>query len=75
MSIIGRTSVVINEEIINKRVKVGIAFMPAMGQDMTTKYFEGTVRTIGTLGSEEFIVFDNNSMINTKYIQTVEIIG
>ena len=75
MSIIGRTSVVINEEIINKRVKVGVAFMPAMAQGMTTKYFVGTVRTIGTLGSEEFIVFDNNSMINIKYAQTIEIIG
>ena len=61
-------------ELVSKRVKIGVAFMPAMGQDMTTKYFEGTVRTIGTLGSEEFIVFDNNSMINMKYVQTIEII-
>ena len=42
---------------------------------MTTRYFEGVIKTSSTLGGEMFVVFEYNFMINTKYIQTIEIIG
>ena len=63
-------------ELVSKRVKIGVAFMPVMGKgSMTTKYFEGNVKAETRLGGEIFLILDNNSMINMKYVQTIEIIG
>ena len=60
--------------ISGKKVRIGVAFMRRVGTT-TTNYYEGIVKTCMTLGSEAFIVFDNNSAINVKYVQTIEIIG
>lgn len=73
------TERVLNKDIIDKKVKIGVAFnetRPYNGMSMiATKYYEGIIATIGTIGKESFIVFEDNSMINAKYIQTIEIIG
>lgn len=62
------------EIIKGKRVNISVAFMPKMGMEyMTTKCFEGVVDTCSTLGGESFIVFEDGTMINMKYVQTIEI--
>lgn len=40
---------------------------------MTTKYFEGIIKTSSTLGGEMFVIFEDDTMINAKYIQTIEV--
>ena len=60
----------------DKKVKVGVAFMPVIGMgSMTTKYFEGIVLGTATMGNEYFLLLGDDSMINMKYVQTIEIIG
>ena len=58
-----------------KKVKIGVAFGGITIHGLQTKYYEGIVRTSSALGGEYFIVFEDDSMINAKYIQTIEIIG
>lgn len=69
------TERVLNKDIIDKKVRIGVAFLTEDGSCPHTKYYEGIIATIGTIGKESFIVFEDNSMINAKYIQTIEIIG
>ena len=75
----GQISIVLNEEVLGKKVRVGVAFNTTqcgMSSITTcTNTYEGVVTAIGTLGEEEFLVFEDGDMINLKYIQTIEIIG
>ena len=67
------------DELKGKKVKIGVALMDDytkfLQSSMTTRYFEGVIKTSSTLGGEMFVVFDDNFMINAKYVQTIEIIG
>ena len=58
-----------------KKVKIGVAFLTEDCSCPHTKYYDGVIKTSSTLGGEMFVVFEDNFMINTKYIQTIEIIG
>lgn len=63
------------EKLSGKKVNIGVAFMyNADFEAMTTKYFKGIVDTCSTLGGENFIVFEDGTMINMKYVQTIEFI-
>ena len=42
---------------------------------LTTKYYEGVIKTCAGFGGEYFVIFEDNSMVNAKYVQTIEIIG
>ena len=63
------------DELKGKKVKIGVAFGGISPQGIQTKYYEGVIKTCAGFGGEYFVIFEDNSMINTKYIQTIEIIG
>ena len=67
------------DELKGKKVKIGVAFnevSPYGGMGViSTKYYEWVIKTCASCGGEYFVVFEDNSMINAKYIQTIEIIG
>ena len=65
------------DELKGKKVKIGVAFndVSRYGGMITTKYYEGVIKTCTGFGGKTFVVFEDNSMINAKYIQTIEIIG
>ena len=63
------------DELKGKKVRIGVAFLTEDGSCPHTKYYEGVIKTSSTLGGEIFVVFEDNFMINAKYIQTIEIIG
>ena len=63
------------DELKGKKVKIGVALVRQFDDAMlTTKYYEGVIKTCAGFGGEYFVVFEDNSMINAKYIQTIEII-
>ena len=56
--------------LLNKRIKVRVAlYSDSMPRGLYTTAFEGIVVAY----DDNFIVFEDNSMINIKYIQTIEI--
>ena len=69
------TERVLNKDIIDSMVKIGVIFNNYSTSGAYTKYYEGVVVTIGTIGKESFVVLDNNILISLKHIQTIEIIG
>lgn len=64
------------EKLSGKKVNIGVAFMNNVDLTlpMTTKHFKGIVATCSTLSGENFIVFEDGTMINMKYVQTIEFI-
>lgn len=59
------------EKILNKKVRVGVAFEGiALNSTMTTKYYDGVVIAY----DDNFIVFEDYSMIGIKYIQTIQVL-
>lgn len=59
------------ERIVNKKVKVGVAFGSSeMARTMVTAYYEGVIVAY----DDNFIVFEDNSMIGIKYIQTIQVL-
>lgn len=68
------TERVLNKEVLGRKVKVGVALNNHF-QGECTKYYEGVLSSIGTIGKGSFIVLDNNVLLSIKYIQTIEIIG
>ena len=68
-------NVVLNKEVLGKRVRIGVAFNDTCSglESITvcTNYYEGVVTKIGSLASEEFIVLDDVTFINIKHIQTI----
>ena len=68
---------VLNNEILNKKVRVGVILNTTQtgisSITTCTKYYEGIITKIGTLDTESFIVLEDGTMINLKYVQTVEI--
>ena len=69
------TERVLNKDIIDSKVKIGVIFNNYSNSVAYTKYYEGVVVTIGTIGKESFVVLDNNILVSLKHIQTIEIIG
>ena len=63
------------DELKGKKVKIGVAFNDHGCYGAFTKHYEGVIKTCTGFGGETFVVFEDNSMINAKYIQTIEIIG
>ncbi len=60
-------------EIKGKKVSVSVAF----GSDqngIASKQYEGVVDSGATYGDNYYIVFENGTMINMKYVQTIEVI-
>ena len=62
------------DRILNKKIRVGVAFnTTSYGvHDVTasTGYCEG----VAVAYDDNFLVFEDNSMIGIKYIQTIQII-
>ena len=59
------------ERLLNKKVKVRVAlYSEIMRRDLYSATFEGTIVAY----DDNFIVFEDDSMINIKYIQTIEVI-
>ena len=65
------------DELKGKKIKIGVAFndVSRYGGMITTKYYEGVTKTCASFGGEYFVIFEDNSMVNAKYVQTIEIIG
>ena len=64
------------DELKGKKVKIGVALVRQFDDAMlTTKYYEGVIKTCAGFGGEYFVIFEDNSMVNAKYVQTIEIIG
>lgn len=58
-------------KILNKNVRVGVAFADVeFSRTMATKYYEGVVVEY----DDNFIMFDDGSMIGIKYIQTIKVL-
>ena len=58
------------ERLVNKKIKVRVAlYSDSMPRALYSTTFEGTLVAY----DDNFIVFEDNSMINIKYIQTIEI--
>ena len=58
------------ERLINKKVKVRVAlYNDSVHRALYTTAFEGILVAY----DDNFIVFEDNSMINIKYIQTIEV--
>lgn len=58
------------ERLINKKIKVRVAlYSDSMPRALYTTAFEGILVAY----DDNFIVFEDNSMINIKYIQTIEV--
>lgn len=60
------------ERIKDKKVKIGVALggVTFNYSSITTKYYEGTIVDY----DDNFVVFNDGSMIAIKFIQTIEII-
>ena len=69
------------EDIKEKKVIVSVFHNNGKMQKMSARLpdasstYEGTVKTCSSLGRDTFLILDNNIMINTNYIQTIEIIN
>ena len=61
-------------ELKGKKVKISVAFMNFTNGATTPKIYEGIVDCGAAIGSNHFIVFENGTMINFKYLQTIEIL-
>ena len=62
------------DRILNKKIRVGVTFSafqydPIMNQN-PMEYYEGVIVAY----DDKFIVFEDNSMININYIQTIQIV-
>jgi hypothetical protein len=58
------------ERLLNKRIKVKVAlYSDSMPRALFTTTFEGMMVAY----DDNFIVFEDDSMINIKYIQTIEV--
>ena len=58
------------ERLLNKRIKVRVAlYSDSMPRALFTTTFEGVMADY----DDNFIVFEDDSMINIKYIQTIEV--
>lgn len=55
-------------ELKGKNVKINLALMG----ETTSSIYEGIVNCGASYGADFFIVFENETMINLKYIQTIE---
>lgn len=59
------------ERILNKKVRVGVAFEGTMiSYPGATQYYEGVIVAY----DENFVVFNDDSMINIKYIQSIKVL-
>ena len=59
------------DKILNKKVRVGVAFADVeLSRTMVTKFFEGIVIAY----DDNFIVFEDYSMIGIRYIQTIKVL-
>ena len=59
-------------EIKGKTVKINVAFSASAGGATISKAYEGVVDSGAYYGHDRFIVLDNGTIINTRYIQTIE---
>ena len=58
------------ERLVNKKIKVRVAlYSDSMPRSLYSATFEGTLVAY----DDNFIVFEDDSMINIKYIQTIEV--
>ena len=63
------------EELKGKKVKVGVAlYGSSMPRALFTNTYEGVINNCSTLGGETFLILNDNIMINTKYVQIIELI-
>lgn len=62
------------DELKGKKIKISIAFRQQVTIE-TTVYHEGIIKNCAGFAGEYFVIFEDNFMINAKYIQTIEIIG
>ena len=57
------------EKLLNKKIKVRVAlYSDSMPRALYSTVFEGVLVAF----DDNFIVFEDNSMINIKYVQTIE---
>lgn len=69
------------EDIKGKKVVVSVFHNNGKMQKMSARlpdascFYEGIVKNCSSIGLDTFLILDNNIMINTKYIQTIEIIN
>ena len=60
-------------EIKGKTVKINVAFNQAGSAGATiSRTYEGIVDCGASYGHDHFIVLENGTMINTRYVQTIE---
>ena len=58
------------KRLLNKRIKVRVAlYSDSMRRNLYTSVFTGVLVAY----DDNFIVFEDDSMINIKYIQTIEV--
>ncbi len=57
------------EKLLNKKIRVRVAlYGDSMPRSLYSTVFEGVLVAF----DDNFIVFEDNSMINIKYVQTIE---
>lgn len=60
-------------EIKGKTVKINVAFSDAgVGGATVSRTYEGIVVSGASYGSDHFMVLENGTMINIRYVQTIE---
>ena len=59
-------------EIKGKTVKINVAFNAAAGGATISRTYEGIVDCGASYGHDHFIVLENGTIINTRYVQTIE---
>ena len=67
-------SVPLLKEIIGKNVKITVAFNGIITGGSIPKDYEGVVSKVGFFADEHFFVLEDGTMINMKYVQTIEFI-
>ncbi len=60
-------------ELKGKTVIIRVAFYEAIAGATIHGKYEGVLECTAVLGHENFIVLENDIMINIKYVQTIEI--
>lgn len=60
------------KRILNKKVRIGVAFAGVTStlEATSTKYYEGVIIDC----DDNFVMFDDGSMIAIKYIQTIQVL-
>lgn len=56
-----------------KRVRISVAFS-GFGDAKLSKTYEGIVDCGASYGNDHFIVLENGTMINTRYVQVIEVL-